>query len=211
MENLNPIIIRQLKKNGISTDVEMMQDTDNKDIPVVYFYDELDYFSDQCIFDGCTQEEIILLLQSFCTESYIKNYSWQVCCELSKLLAKYGKLIAKEVEDFIFHDKASNFTNASLHLSYFATDEKWEEWCLKCLDLCNEDFRDGIFLACYRLDTLNIYLSLVKHFTEWMKRDSDWGNGTGELQALGKFLDRWNQNPAYRLHSALQTFFNQRV
>lgn len=205
MDDLNDIILRQLKKEKIDSDIEINH-FENKSIQVIYFYDELDYYADKCLFDDCSENEIIKLLQSFCSSSYYALFSWQVCCELSKLLAKYGKLISEEAENFIFYDKSNHFRKVSLHLSYLSTDIKWEEWCLNCMDICEEDFRDGLFLACYRLNTFNIYKSLVKHFSEWIKKDPDWGKGTGECFALEKFIKKWNSNPTYKLHFDLQTF-----
>ena len=74
---------------------------------------------------------------------------------------------------------------------------------MKCLDLCEEDFRDGLFLACYRLNTPDIYSSLVRHFSEWIEKDPDWGKGTGEQLALERFLQKWDQTPGYTKHTHL--------
>ena len=208
MDDLNYIILRQLKKEKIDSYIEI-NDFQNKNIQVVYFYDELDYYADKCLFDNCSEDEIIKLLYSFCSSSYYDLFSWQTCCELSKLLAKHGKLISKDVEKFIFSDQSNHFRNVSLHLSYLSTDIKWEEWCLNCMDLCEEDFRDGLFLACYRLNTFNFYKNLVKYFSELIEKDSDWGYETGERWALEKFIKKWNSNPKYNLHLKLQQFTNQ--
>lgn len=81
--------------------------------------------------------------------------------------------------------------------------------CAKLRTLPEEDFRDGLFLACYRLNTFNIYKNLVKYFSEWIGKDSDWGYGTGERWALEKFIKKWNSNPKYNLHLKLQQFTNQ--
>ena len=205
MDDLNHIILRQLQKEKIDSDIEM-NDFENKSIQVVYFYDELDYYEDKCLFDDCSDGEKIKLLSSFCSSSYYNLFSWQVRCELSKLLAKHGKLIEKKAEEFIFSDKSNLFRKTSLHLSYLSTDAKWERLCLECMDLCVEDFRDGLFLACYHLNTFEIYKGLVKHFTQWIEKDSDWGRGTGESLALDRFIKKWNSIPGYNLHYELQKF-----
>ena len=202
MEELNKIILRQLKKEKIDSDIEINHFGDKK-IQVVYFYEELGYYDDKCIFDDCSKDEIIKLLLSFCSSSYYVRFSWQVCCELSKLLSKHGKLIAEEAENFIFADKVNHFRNVALHLSYLSTDVKWEEFCVACIDICEEDYRDGLFLACYRLNTFSIYKSLVEHFEGWMKKNPDWGKGTGEYGAFEKFIQKWNLEPAYTLHLPL--------
>ena len=202
MDEPNDIILRQLERNGIDSEIDT-ESFDNRKILTVRFYDELDFYADRCLFDGCSMEETRRLLEAFCSASYYMFFSWQVCCELSKLLAKDGQLIERKVEDFIFSDQANHFRGTSLHLSYFATDLKWEAWCLKCLDLCDEDFRDGLFLACYHLNTPDIYSSLVKHFSEWIEKDPDWGNGTGERLALKRFLKKWDETPEYTMHAHL--------
>ena len=208
MNDLNCIILRQLKKEKIDSDIEINY-LKNKAVQVVYFYKELDYYTDKCLFGDCTENEMVKLLLAFCSPLYSYLFSWQVCCELSKLLAKKGKLISRIAENFIFPDKTNHFRKVSLHLSYLATDTKWEKYCLSCIDLCEEDLRDGLFLACYRLNTFDIYTSLVKYFSEWIKKDPDWGNGTGEYLALERFIKKWNLNPTYRLHFKLQKFIEQ--
>lgn len=202
MDELNDVILRQLERNGFDSEINT-ESFDGRKIPVVRFYDDLDFYADHCLFDGCSTEETRRLLEAFCSVSYYEIFSWQVCCELGKLLAKYGKLIEGKAEDFIFSDQANHFRETALHLSYFATDQKWEAWCLKCLDLCEEDFRDGLFLACYRLNTPDIYSSLVRHFSKWIEKDPDWGKGTGEGLALERFLQKWDQTPGYTMHGHL--------
>ena len=202
MDELNDIILRQLERNGIDSEINTESFAGGK-LPVVRFYDELDFYADRCLFDGCSMEETRHLLEVFCSTSYPEVFSWQVCSELSKLLAKDGKLIERIAEEFIFSDQANHFRDTALHLAYFATDIKWEAWCLKCLDLCEEDFRDGLFLACYRLNTPDIYSSLVRHFSKWIEKDPDWGKGTGERLALERFLQKWDQTPGYTMHAHL--------
>ena len=202
MDKLNDIILRQLERNGIDSEINTESFAGGK-LPVVRFYDELDFYADRCLFDGCSMEETRHLLEVFCSTSYPEVFSWQVCSELSKLLAKDGKLIERIAEEFIFSDQANHFRDTALHLAYFATDIKWEAWCLKCLDLCEEDFRDGLFLACYRLNTPDIYSSLVRHFSKWIEKDPDWGKGTGERLALERFLQKWDQTPGYTMHAHL--------
>ena len=202
MDELNDIIKRQLERNGIDSEIDTGSSGGGK-APIVYFYDELDFYADRCLFDGCSTEEIRHLLEAFCSVSYYEIFSWQVCCELGKLLAKDGKLIERIAEGFIFSDQVNHFRETALHLSYFATDLKWEAWCLKCLDLCEEDFRDGLFLACYRLNTPDIYSSLVRHFSEWIEKNPNWGKGTGEQLALERFLQKWDQTPGYTKHAPL--------
>jgi len=202
MDELNDVILRQLERNGFDSEIDTESFAGGK-LPVVRFYDDLDFYADRCLFDGCSIEETRHLLEVFCSTSYPEVFSWQVCCELGKLLAKYGKLIEGKAEDFIFSDQANHFRETALHLSYFATDQKWEAWCLKCLDLCEEDFRDGLFLACYRLNTPDIYSSLVRHFSKWIEKDPDWGKGTGEGLALERFLQKWDQTPGCTMHAHL--------
>ena len=202
MDKLNDIILRQLERNGIDSEINTESFAGGK-LPVVRFYDQLDFYADRCLFDGCSMEETRHLLDVFCSTSYPEVFSWQVCSELSKLLAKDGKLIERIAEEFIFSDQANHFRDTALHLAYFATDIKWEAWCLKCLDLCEEDFRDGLFLACYRLNTPDIYSSLVRHFSKWIEKDPDWGKCTGEGLALERFLQKWDQTPGYTMHAHL--------
>ena len=124
MNELNDIVLRQLERNGIDSEIDTGSSGGGK-APIVYFYDELDFYADRCLFDGCSTEEIRHLLETFCSASCYEIFSWQVCCELGKLLAQKGKLIERIAEDFIFADQANCFRETALHLAYFATDMKW--------------------------------------------------------------------------------------
>lgn len=101
MNDLNCIILRQLKKEKIDSDIEINY-LKNKAVQVVYFYKELDYYTDKCLFDDCTENEMVKLLLAFCSPLYSYLFSWQVCCELSKLLAKKRKTNFANCREFYF-------------------------------------------------------------------------------------------------------------
>jgi hypothetical protein len=77
-----------------------------------------------------------------------------------------------------------------------------ENLAIKMLDIVTDDFRDGLFLACYRIRTPRIFNKLERCFLEWIAADVTWGQGTGEIYCLKKFIDLWQE---------LKVPFNQRL
>ncbi len=64
MDEPNDIILRQLERNGIDSEIDT-ESFDNRKILTVRFYDELDFYADRCLFDGCSMEETRRLLEAF--------------------------------------------------------------------------------------------------------------------------------------------------
>ncbi|MEG2076612.1 MAG: hypothetical protein RRY34_08920 [Victivallaceae bacterium] len=201
MVGVGDLIVRKLQERTDISDLSVEPDAESGCLSIHYF-DGPDFYSDVSVFDSCTSDEIKILLENFCSDYYVTQ-SWSVSCELSKLLAKHGKLVAAKVENILALDEANYFYHYPLHLAYLGSDPKWENYCIKCLDICQEDFRDGIFLACFYLNTYPIYCKLVECFEKWIEQDVYWGSGTGEAYALCKFIEKWDKTPDFNIHGKL--------
>ncbi len=60
----------------------------------------------------------------------------------------------------------------------------------RLLDQVPEDGRDGLFLACYRLQSEKLDRKLIEKFTKW--GEEGWCLGaTDELYALEQFIAKW--------------------
>ena len=65
MDELNDVILHQLERNGIDSEIDAESFGGGK-FPVVRFYYDLDFYADRCLLDGCSIEEIRRLLETFC-------------------------------------------------------------------------------------------------------------------------------------------------
>jgi hypothetical protein len=129
---------------------------------------------------------------------------WELACELSKLLSKDGDLVAMQAEAAARHamEDSNWYSMRQLYFSYLARMPDGENLAIKMLDIVTDDFRDGLFLACYRIRTPRIFNKLERCFLEWIAADVTWGQGTGEIYCLKKFIDLWQE---------LKVPFNQRL
>lgn len=172
---------------------------------VAFFLDaRYDWFSTQCIFDDCDEAQAKLLLQSFLTHNL--SVSWSVSEQLSKLLSVQGHLVGETVDQML---KASNYWRGTqqLFLSYLALRPDGPELASRFLDEIEEDFRDGLLLACHRLNSEALDRKLMAKFLEW--ESGDWSPGsTGELYALEQFIAKWvNIYPIHELEVLVRIYF----
>ena len=161
----------------------------------------VELFDDDCIFYLCSDDVVKKLLSAFLHHDC--DMGWSVSCELSKILSKRGRLVAEIAEPIVTRPIEYGFSDTFLFLSYFANSPSWEPSCIDYLDHVPEDSRDGLLLACYRLNTLRIYEKLVKKFTEWCNDDS-WDSGSGEWHLLRQFIKKWDQKPTFLIHNELR-------
>ena len=146
-----------------------------------------DIFDERCIFLECSDAELILLFNAVIDKLPL---NWDILCEICKMLLTKGALVKERVEKIIF-DSEFDFSNRQLLYAYLGSSMQYENKIIELLDVIPEDFRDGLFMACYRLNTLAICRKLMNKFTEWIKNDPDFGNGTGEEAYLDAFIALW--------------------
>ena len=158
------------------------------------------------LFDQCSDKDCRDFLLAFLHgRSNINKIGFSTSFELAKLLSIKGDLIRKEAETILLDKKILKAPPVQRYLdwAYLGSSARYEPLCIRLLDVCQEDFRDGVFLACYRLNTPRIYRSLVEHFSEWIEIDG-WGTATGELGALKHFLGKWDVTPGFCEHGILR-------
>ncbi|MGI6300648.1 MAG: hypothetical protein ACOX52_06290 [Verrucomicrobiota bacterium] len=190
-------VVDILKKRKDIVNLEVDADT-----KLIYFDGGPKLFDSDCIFDSCSSDFSTKLLECFLRHEV--DMGWNISIELSKLLSKQGHLVAEIAEPIVTRPPELGFSDNFLFLSYFGNSINWEPYCVSLLDWVPEDSRDGLFLACFRLNSFNIYKKLVKRFHEWID-SQDWGEGSGELYALSIFLKKWDQTPNFNLHESLKT------
>ena len=145
-------------------------------------------YEPKCVFDGCTDEQAKLFLDAFLDSSI--SMDWATSVQLCKLLSKRGRLVRNKIETIL---KTHQFVSCSQHvlfLSYLALAEDGATQALRFLDVAPEDGRDGLFLACYLLNTPELDRKLQEKFLQW--EAEGWSpTCTGELQWLQQFICRW--------------------
>lgn len=157
----------------------------------VSLLNEPDYFSDDCIFDECSDDEKRFVLEFFLSGEPVEiQPAWGVSLELSKLLAKNGNLIPEAAKAAV--DRAIENHYCQLFFSYSALMGGGDDLAIRMLDVVSDDLRDGLFLGCYRLKSEKVWRKLEQCLLEWSSTPG-WGSGTGEIYALRKFIERWEQ------------------
>jgi hypothetical protein len=154
-----------------------------------------DYFDDECIYDPCDDATARWLLEDFLYgRSQVDGH---ISGELSKLLSKRPYAIADMMAHLIdrldHRPSDSIYSYHNLAWSYFANRADGETRALQLLDLVPEDCRDGLFLACYKLNTPAIYEKMKRKVREWYADYKFWGSGTGERGRVAQMVKKWDK------------------
>ena len=149
------------------------------------------------IFSDVSADDAKILLNSFvelgCPTAF------DLSLQLSRLLAENGRLVSQTMEKMFAKSgwplggEIGNY----LLLSYLATMDDGANWAISLLDVVPEDARDGLFMACWKMDGLDVQEKLREKFSEWIAADPDWGLGTGEGGWLSCFLAKWAKNETF--------------
>ena len=154
-----------------------------------------DYFDDECIYDPVDDATALWLLNDWLDD---KPYvGWNVHRELSKLLAKRGHLVRDRVEPIVrqlaaLRPDEGGFTPWAEHqlcLSFLWRMEDGESLAVRLIDRVPEDFRDGLLLACYKVNTPAVYEAVKAAVRQW-EADGCWcGDSTGERWLLRRMVE----------------------
>src|SRR5215467_6809143 len=80
-------------------DIEWLSRAGDEPEEFLDYLDGPDYFDDECIYDSVDDQTALWLLNDWLDER--ANVGWQANLELSKLLAKRGRLVAAKVEPIV--------------------------------------------------------------------------------------------------------------
>lgn len=135
-----------------------------------------------------TDDEARFILNDFVGN---KTYcGWSLNCQMARLLSERGLLIAKKMNKIIEKTDWSRGVNTLL-LSYLAVKSDGAEWAKKLLDIVPNDARDGLFLACWKINDRKLQSKLLRKFEKWLTTDATWGGGDRENVWLKHFLGKW--------------------
>jgi len=174
----------------------------------VYLDASYSLFAPKCIFDDCDEDRAKLFLESFLANKL--SVGWEVSVQLSKLLSQRGQLISKTFDPLLTTLNWESISTHLLFLSYLAVREDGVTLALKLLDKVPEDGRDGLFLACHKLQSAELDKKLMKKFVDW--EAEGWSpSSTGELYALEQFIARWlGLYPYQDLEDVIRIYFIHR-
>ena len=152
---------------------------------------------DDCIYDPADDATGRQLLNDWLDGA--PNVCWNTHCELSKLLARRGHLVRERVEPIIRELTAlapgeggfSPWREHQLSLSFLAKMADGEALAVHLLGGVPEDFRDGLLLACYTLNTRPIYEAVKASVRRWAAEL--WCGGTGEKWLIHRMVERWDR------------------
>ena len=180
---INKIIVRQLQRHKLEYEIDLDPNQDNQ--KVVFCDDE--NLGQLRIFKECSEDELTLLFSALIEN---KALYWDIALEIAKLLPEKGHLIKDELHlDECIANPFDGFNQ--LLLAFLGCDQIYENQIIALLDEIPEDARDGLFMACAKLDTSAIFCKLAEKFTEWITDDPDYGNGSGEGRYLDDFIMLW--------------------
>ncbi|MCG3136634.1 MAG: hypothetical protein HJJLKODD_00469 [Phycisphaerae bacterium] len=169
-----------------------------------------DLFASECLFDECTDAQAKTFLTGFVNREF--NVGYGVLEQLSKLLSIRGRLISESIDPLLMTLDWNDFGSHQLFLSYLTLRDDGAVWAARLLDEVPEDFRDGLFLACYKLHSEELDRKLMVKFLQW-DQEGGWApTATGEIYALEQFIGKWiNQYDYHDLEQVIRVYFKYRA
>ena len=147
---------------------------------------------DRCIFDDCTDDIKTAMLEFyFSPQGLSVSFNWDVNVEFAKLAAKHGKLVEQRAEEFFPKNFTDEWGTYFLHMAYFGSSSKYERELARLIEVSPEDGRDGLFIGSWFSQSELVQHTLMKEFQKWEECPS-WGSGTGEMQAMQRFRQKWS-------------------
>ena len=157
------------------------------------------------IFGDLDDEDAKFLLESFI--DFRSLYHFDLALQLACLLAERGTLVRARMGRIIAKTDWSSYGSNGLLLSYLGSVKGADAQIRRLLDIVPEDGRDGLFVACWKSQSVRVQKKLLEKFESWIDADSDFGSGTGEAAWLGAFLAKWMREgefPYDRLESLVR-------
>ena len=157
------------------------------------------------IFGDLDDEDAKFLLESFI--DFRSLYHFDLALQLARLLAERGTLVRARMGRIIAKTDWSSYGSNGLLLSYLGSVKGADAQIHRLLDIVPEDGRDGLFVACWKSQSVRVQKKLLEKFESWIDADPDFGSGTGEAAWLGAFLAKWMREgefPYDRLESLVR-------
>jgi hypothetical protein len=199
------------------TDLDLLSPATDGPNPVdgLEYFGGPEYFDDECIYDPVDDATALWLLGDWLDGE--PDVGWRVHLELSKLLAKRWHLVLDRVEPIVRELAAlrpgeGGFTPWARHqlcLSVLWRMQDGESLAVGLIERVPEDFRDGLLLACYKLNTPAVYEAVKAAVRRWEAEGCWCGGSTGELWQLRRMVERWDATFPGGDHEDVRRFLQQ--
>jgi hypothetical protein len=157
-----------------------------------------------------TDDESQIILRNFLTPQ--NDIAFELACHFARLLAEKGYMVKTELTELIAITDWSSYASSHLALAGLPYIDNSESITISLLDVIPNDCRDGIFIACWHFENLNVHKKLLQKFEEWIQ-DETWGGGDGEESWLGRFLGKWISEKTFssnRLEKLIVWYFERK-
>ena len=185
---INSIILDALRRRGDISSVEVLHSTNGSCFRYVGGPRML---SSDVIFDDCSIKAKRILISYFLSEDFLsRDFNWELNVEMAKLSAKYGSLVQEHISRFV-QQKFNIWESYFLQFACLGSDQRNESCLISLLDNSPEDFRDGLFIASWFMESRKVDEFLAHKFKVWQD-NHELDYGTGEFQAMKMFCDKWD-------------------
>lgn len=150
---------------------------------------------DKCLFDNASEQEKVLLLRHlFSVGETRTNWGSGVNVELAKMAAKCGHLVRDEAEQCLYVGfEKEHWIDNVLRVAYFGSDIRYEKRLVDLIEKragdCGDGY-DGLFIACWFLNSPKVDAALAERFTDWLKNDT-LDRGGCSLTDVFRLIDKW--------------------
>ena len=149
----------------------------------------------RCVFDVLSDEQSARLLKFYLSERGLDAlFNCEINVELAKLSAKRGSLVRGEAEQCLYVGfEKEHWIDNVLRVAYFGSDIRYEKRLVDLIEKragdCGDGY-DGLFIACWFLNSPKVDAALAERFTDWLKNDT-LDRGGCSLTDVFRLIDKW--------------------
>ena len=152
---------------------------------------------DKCLFDNASEQEKVLLLRHLFSAGETRtNWGGGVNVEFAKMAAKCGHLVRDEAEQCLYVGfEKEHWIDNVLRVAYFGSDISYEQRLVDLIEKrsgdCGDGY-DGLFIACWFLNSPKVDAALAERFTDWLTNDT-LDRGGCSLTDVFRLIDKWER------------------
>ena len=170
---------------------------------------------DKCLFDNASESEKVLLLRHLFSDGETRmNWGCGVNVELAKLAAKCGHLVREEAERCLHEGfELEHWIANSLRVAYFGSDIRYENRLVDLIEKrsgdCGDGY-DGLFIACWFMDSPRVDVALAERFADWLKNDT-LDRGGCSLTDVFRLIGKWERMGCHAGFEGLRELYRDYV
>ena len=151
----------------------------------------------RCVFDVLSDEQSARLLKFYLSEPGLNAlFNWEINVELAKLSAKRGFLVRDAAEQCLCDGfEKEHWIDNVLRVAYFGSDVRYEKRLVDLIEKragdCGDGY-DGLFIACWFMNSRKVDAALAERFADWLKNDT-LDRGGCSLTDVFRLIDKWER------------------